>query len=66
MPSTAGRNEEINRDLGSVNLSPIHIPETAFKTNENNSFGPSKLDFSCQEKEIITSAVVKMLKKYRI
>ena len=61
--STTDRSEEINRYLGSVNLSPIHIPENSFETKENVSFDQSKLDFICQEKEIMTGAVVKMLKK---
>ena len=64
MPSTTDRSEEINRYLGSVILSPIDIPETAFEKKENVNFDPSKLDFSCLEKEIMTAAVVKMLKKY--
>ena len=63
MPSTTDRSEEINRYLCSINFSPIDIPETAFETKENVSFDPSKLNFSCQEKEIMTAAVVKMLKK---
>ena len=41
--------------MGSVNLSPTYIPE--------NSFDPSKLDVHCQEKDIMSMAVVKMLKK---
>ena len=54
LSSTIDRSEEIN-------LCPI--PDTAFETKENVSFDPSKLEFSCQEKEIMTVAVVKMLKK---
>ena len=63
VPFTTDRSEEINRYLGSVNLSAIDIPETAFETNEKVSFDPSKLDFSCQKKEIMTAAVVKMVEK---
>ena len=63
LPSTTNRSEEINRYLGSANLCPINIPEKSFETKENVSFDPSKLDFNCQEKDIMTEAVVKMLKK---
>ena len=54
---------EINGHLGSVNLSPIDIPENSFETESNISFNPSKLDIDCQEKKIMFMAVVKMLKK---
>ena len=49
--------------MGSVNLSPIDIPEKTLETEENVSFGPSKLDFDSPEKEVMTRAVVKMLNK---
>ena len=58
LPSTTNRSKEINRYLGFINLS-----ETAFETKQNVSFDPSKLEFNCQEKEIMTGAVAKMLKK---
>ena len=61
--STTNRSEEINRYLGSVNLSLIDIPVNTFETKENVSFNPSKLDFACPEKEVMSRAVVKMLKK---
>ena len=63
LSSTTDRNEEINRHLGSVNLSPIDIPENSFQTEKDVSFNPSKLDVHCQEKEIMSKAVVKMLEK---
>ena len=64
LPSTTDRSEEINRYfLGSLNLCPIDIPKNVFETKKNVNFGPSKLDFSCQEKETMTAAVVKMLEK---
>ena len=63
LPSTTNRSEEINRYLGSVNLSLIDIPVNTFETKENVSFDPSKLDFACPEKEVMSRAVVKMLKK---
>lgn len=54
---------EISGHLGSVNLSPIDIPENSFETDSNISFNPSKLDIDCQEKKIMSMAVVKMLRK---
>ena len=53
----------INRHMGSVNLSPIDIPEEIFEVEENIQFDPSKLGYSCLKKEKITRAEVKMLKK---
>ena len=61
--SARDKNEEINRYLGSVNLSPIDVPVSSLETKENVVFDLSKLDFVTQEKEIMTGAVVKMLKK---
>ena len=55
--------EEINRHMGSVNLSPTDIPENTFEIEDNVQFDSSKLDYECPEKEKITQAVVKMLKK---
>ena len=49
--------------MGSVNLSPIDIPEKTLETKENVSFDPSKLNFDSPEKEVMTRAVEKMLNK---
>ena len=49
--------------MGSVNLTSIDIPENTFEVEDNVQFHPSKLDYECLEKEKITKAVVKMLKK---
>ena len=49
--------------MGSVNLSPIDINENSFETENNISFDPSKLDIYCPEKQVMSEAVVKMLKK---
>ena len=49
--------------MGSINLTPIDIPENTFEVEDNVQFDPSKLDYECKEKEKITKAVVKMLKK---
>ena len=63
LPSTTDRVEEINRHMGPINLLPIDIPEKTFEVEDNVQFDPSKLDYECPEKEKITGAVVKMLKK---
>lgn len=52
--------------MGSVNLSPVDIPENSFEAENNIAFDPSKLDFSCQEKKVMSTVVAKMLKKYNI
>ena len=49
--------------MGSVNLTPIDIPENTVEVEDNVQFDPSKLDYEFLEKEKITKAVVKMLKK---
>ena len=49
--------------MGSVNLSPIDIPEKTLETKEKVSFDPSKLDFDSPEKEAMTRAVEKMHNK---
>ena len=49
--------------MGSINLTPIDIPENIFEVEDNVQFDPSKLDYECKEKEKNTKAVVKMLKK---
>lgn len=49
--------------MNSVNLLPIDIQENTFETENNVAFDPSKPDIYCPEKEIVTEAVVKMLKK---
>ena len=64
--SARDKNEEMNRYVGSVNLSPIDVPVSSLETKENVVFDLSKLDFVTQEKEIMTGAVLKMLKKLLI
>ena len=55
--------KQIKRHLGSLNASPIDIPENSFETENDISFDILKLDVHCQEKDIIFKAVVKILKK---
>ena len=49
--------------MGSVNFTPIVIPENTFEVEDNVQFSPSKLDYEGKEKEKNTKAMVKMLKK---
>ena len=58
LPSTTDRLEEINRHMGSVNLSPIDISEKTLEVEDGVQFDNSKLDYECPEKENITRAVV--------
>ena len=62
LPSITDRIEEINRHMGSVNLLPIDISEETFEV-DRMPFDPSKLDYDNPDKEKLTQAVVKMLKK---
>ena len=61
-PSIPNRVEKISRHMGSVNLLPTDIPEDTFEVDEV-PFDPSKLDYDNPDKEKMTQAVVKMLKK---
>ena len=63
LPSTTDRVDETNIHMGFINLLPIDIPEKTFEAEDNVQSDPSKLDYECPEKEKITRAVVKMLKK---
>lgn len=63
MQSTNDRSKKINSHLGFVNVSPTDISEKSFETENNISFDPLKLDVNCPEKEIMSKAVIKMLKK---
>ena len=62
LPSITDRVEEINRHIGSVHLIPIDIPEETSEV-DGIQFDPSKLDYDNPDKEKMTQAVVKMLKK---
>ena len=59
LPSTTDRIEEINRYLGSVNLSQIDIDVSDFGPN----FDPSRRDYAGPQKECIRESVLKVLKK---
>ena len=63
LPSTTDKVEEINKHMRSINLLPIDIPEKTSEVEDNVQFDPSKLYYECPEKEKITRAVVKILKK---
>ena len=49
--------------MNSANLTLIYIPEKIFEVKDNITFDPPMLDINCEEKKLITEAIVKMLKK---
>ena len=57
------RFEEINHQLGSVNLYPTDIPYNSFEIDEKVILEPSKLKHNNPDKAKITEAVIKMLEK---
>ena len=61
--SATDRSKKINRYLESANLLPTDVPVSPFETEESVVSDPSTLDFASQDKEIMTGAVVKILKK---
>ena len=65
LSSTTDRIEEINRHMGSVNLLPIDISEDSFEVEGSIQFDTSKLDYENPEKEKMSEAVVKMLRKVK-
>ena len=48
--------------MNSVNLLPINIPEKSFKEKDNIVFDRLKFDRNCDEKKLLTEAVLEMLK----
>ena len=59
LPSTTDRVQEINKYIGSVNLSPINIEISGF----GDIFDPFKLDYANPGKESTRESVLKVLKK---
>ena len=49
--------------MNSANLTLIYIPEKIFEVKYNITFDPPMLDINCEEKKLMTEAIVKMLKK---
>lgn len=49
--------------MNSANLTLIYIPEKIFEVKDNITFDPPMLDINCEEKNLMTEAIVKMLKK---
>ena len=60
LPSITDRSESINQHTSSGNLIPIDILEKTFEVKGNMAFDPSKLDINCDEKKLMTEAVLKM------
>ena len=63
LPSITDRIENVNRYMGSVNLSSIDITEDNFEVEGGIPFNPSKLDYENPGKEKMRQAVLKVLKK---
>ena len=63
LPSITDRSDTINQHMKSVNLRAIDIPDKTFEVKGSLAFDPSKLDMACDEKELMTEAALKMLKK---
>ena len=63
LPSITDRIENVNRYMGSVNLSSIDITEDNFEVEGGIPFNPSKLDYENPDKEKMRQAVLKVLKK---
>ena len=59
LPSTTDRIEDINRYIGSVNVSPIDTDVSDFGPNSD----PSRLDYARPQKEGTRESVLKVLKK---
>ena len=45
LPFITDRVEDINRQMGSVNLYPIDVPYDTFEVDDQVKFDPSKLDY---------------------
>ena len=63
LSSVTDRSESINQHMGSVNLTPIDLVETLFEAENGIAFNLAKLDITCDEKKVMTNAMVKMLKR---
>ena len=63
LPPITDRIENVNRYMGSVNLSSIDITEDNFEVEGGIPFNPSKLDYENPGKEKMRQAVLKVLKK---
>ena len=63
LPSITDRIEDVNRYMGSVNLSSIDITEDNFEVESGILFNPSKLNYENPDKEKTRQAVLKVFKK---
>ena len=61
--SITDRVEDINRHKGSVNLYPIDVPYNSSEVEDAVKFNQSKLDYEDPDKQKMTEAVARMLKK---
>ena len=60
LPSITDRIEDVNRYMGSVNLSSIDITEDNFEVESGILFNPSKLNYENSDKEKTRQAVLKV------
>ena len=63
LPSLIDRIEDVNRHMGSVNLSSIDITEDNFEEKSGIPFDTSKLDYENPDNEKMRQAVLRVLKK---
>ena len=63
LPSITDRIEDVNRHMGSVNLSLIDITEGNFEVEGGVPFNPLKLDYENPDKQKMKEAVLIVLKK---
>ena len=63
LPSITDRIEDVNRHMGSVNLSSIDITEDNFEVKSGIPFDTSKLDYENPDNEKMRQAVLRVLKK---
>ena len=61
IPSITNRIEDVNRHMGSVNLTSIDITEDNFKVEGGIPSDPSNLDYENPDKEKMRQAVLKVL-----
>ena len=62
LPFITDRNEEINKYLNNVSISPINVSQEQLNKWTGVDFNPSKLDLFGSNKALISTAVVKCLR----
>ena len=62
LPSITDRNEEINKYLNNVSISPIDVSQEKLNNWAGVEFNPSKFDLFGSDKALMSAAVVKCLR----